>query len=119
MAVRRLEIDAAAAAPIIELAVLPAPGRAAEGASGVAHAREDRVEFRVRDMEGVMASGEGLAVGEEKGQRLVHEHRGKMIVRLLERHIEHAGEPARGGALVVGGHDRMVEDDGHRYLGIN
>jgi hypothetical protein len=46
------EVDAAPAAPIVELAVVEAPGRAAEGDLRLLDAVENGVEFAIVDMEG-------------------------------------------------------------------
>ena len=56
MSVGVLKIDAAAAVPIVELAVFEAPGRAAEGDFRLLDAVEDSVELAVADMESVVVA---------------------------------------------------------------
>src|ERR1700720_3879032 len=69
------EIDAAAAVPVVELAVVEAPRRAAEGDFCLFDAAEDGVEFGLADMKRVMMTLELGVVIEQQRQRLVDPHR--------------------------------------------
>src|SRR5436190_11684889 len=53
VAVRRPEVDAAPTAPLIELAVVRAPRRAAVDEADLLHPAKDGVELRVGDVEGI------------------------------------------------------------------
>src|SRR2546429_3226504 len=75
VSVRVLEIDAAAAAPIVELAVVEAPGRAAVAEARLLDAAEDSVELGVGNVEREVVTLERRIVIEQKRQRLVHPHR--------------------------------------------
>src|SRR5262249_10819567 len=52
--VRVLEIDASAAVPVVELAVVQAPGSAAVRDAGRLDAAKDGIELRFADVEGVV-----------------------------------------------------------------
>src|SRR5208282_430651 len=54
VAVRILKVDAAAAAPVVELAVVEAPRRAAVDQFRLLDSAENRVEFAIADVEGEM-----------------------------------------------------------------
>src|SRR5688572_25411416 len=56
VAVRVPEVDAEAAAPVVELAVSQAPGRAAVDDLALLDAAEDGVEFALADVEGVVVA---------------------------------------------------------------
>src|SRR5437879_1781468 len=81
VAVRVLEVDASAAVPIVELAVVETPGRAAVSDAGFLHAAEDCVEFGVAHVEGVVMAFERRVVVEQERQRLIHPHRREMVAR--------------------------------------
>ena len=71
MAVGNPEVDASAPAPVVELAVIGAPWRAAVGKPRLADTIKYRGEFLVRDMESeVMACKIGVVI-EQKRQRCV------------------------------------------------
>ena len=54
--VRILEVHASTAVPIIEAAIIDAPGRAAEREPGFSNSSEDRVKFSVSHMEGIVVT---------------------------------------------------------------
>ena len=62
VAVRVLEVEAAAAAPVVELAVVEAPGRAAVAEPGLFHAVKDRVELALADVERIVMAFEFVVV---------------------------------------------------------
>src|SRR5260370_36406063 len=78
VAVGIAEIDAAAAVPVVELAVVEAPRRAAENDLGFLDAAEDGVELGLADMKRVMMTLELGVVIEQQRQRLVDPHRRKI-----------------------------------------
>ena len=55
------EIEAAAAAPVVELTVIETPRRAAEGDLGFLDSVKDRVEFALADMKGEMVAPNSLS----------------------------------------------------------
>src|SRR5215208_5698073 len=115
VAVRILEIEAAAAVPVVELGIGKAPWRAAEGQSGSLDAIKDRVELRVADVERIVMAVERLhVIVEQERQGIVHLHRCEMTVGTREGEPEHLREKARGGLFIAGRHDRVVERDRHR-----
>src|SRR5262249_23641780 len=100
VAVRVLEIDAAAAGPVLELAVVKAPRGAAVGEARLLHPTEDGIELRLADVEGVVVALERVVVVEQQGQRVVHLDRREVTALGTEVQAEDAGEEARGGDLV-------------------
>src|SRR5712691_5702090 len=113
VAVRVLEVDAPAAVPIVELAVVETPRRAAVSDAGFLHAAEDCVEFGVAHVEGVVMAFERRVVVEQERQRLIHPHRREMVARPGETQAEKAREIAGGGHLVARRHNGVVEHDRH------
>lgn len=95
MPVRAFEVNAAAAAPIVEPAVVEASRGAAEGEGLLLDAAEDRVEVGVAHMEGVMSRLEGGVRVEEKGQRVIHFNGREMTLRAVIMQAENLREPAR------------------------
>ncbi len=117
VAVGILEVDAAAAAPIVELAV-PEMGRiAAIGEALGLDAAEDGVELGVAHVEGVVVAGDlAVLVAEEQRHLVVDAHR-REVADGLGPQSEQLGEEARGLDLVARGNDGVVEHDGHdRFL---
>src|SRR5438552_6661157 len=84
VSVRVLEIDTAAAAPIVELAVVEAPGRAAIAEAGLADAAKDGVELGVGDMEGEVVTLERGIVVEQEHQALVDPYRREVALGRAE-----------------------------------
>jgi hypothetical protein len=56
MSIRVLEVDASAAAPVVDFAVVEAPGSATIGEPSLLDSTEDRVEFGVGDVKGVVVA---------------------------------------------------------------
>jgi len=81
MPVRVLEIEAAAAAPVIDLHVGARARTAAVGNAGFLDTGENRVELGVADLERVMVRLELASLVEIEGQLLVDLHRREMRVR--------------------------------------
>src|SRR5437764_5518469 len=73
--VRIAKIKAAAAAPIVELAVVETPRRAAEHDLGLFHPPKNGVELAIGDMESEMMTVEISVVVEQQGQVFVYRHR--------------------------------------------
>ena len=73
--VRIAKIEAAAAAPIIELTVFETPRRAAEHDLGLFHPAENGVELAIGDMEGEMMAVKIGVIVEQQGQSLVYRYR--------------------------------------------
>src|SRR5262249_14570525 len=116
VAVGIVEIDAAPAAPVVDVAVGARPRAATVGDALGLDPGKDRVELGLADPEGVMVRLELAARVKIEGQRLVDLHRGKMGMRPLVFETKDAGEELGRGDLVAGRDDRMVEGDRHRYL---
>src|SRR5215470_406040 len=70
--VRIVKIEAAAAAPIVELAVFKAPGRAAEHNLGFFDPAKNGVELAIADIESEMMVLKIGFIIEQQGQFLVH-----------------------------------------------
>jgi hypothetical protein len=66
MSVGIAEIEAAAAAPVVELTVIETPRRAAEGDLGFLDSVKDRVEFALADMKGEMVAFKFAVVVEQQ-----------------------------------------------------
>src|ERR1700721_1347977 len=114
MAVGMAEIDAAAAVPVVELAIVEAPRRAAETDLALLDAAEDGVELGLADMKRVMMALEFGVVVEQQRQRLVDPHR-REIAGAPALQAENIGEEFGRRDLVARRHDGVVERDGHRY----
>src|SRR5262249_8951034 len=114
--VRIAEIEAAAAAPAINLHVVKRAGAAAISNSLGAHALEDLVEFRLIDLEGVVVALEVRIVVEVERQRVVDPQRSEVREGTFVTQAQDAGEKACGCLLVVRRYDRVVEHNSHRRL---
>src|SRR5580704_9476476 len=113
VAVRIVEIDAAAAAPIVELTIIEAPRRAAVGDLGFFDTRENRVELSVADVKSIVMTLELPICVEQQCQILVDLDRGE-ITGATALEAEYAGEEFRRRDLVARWDDGVIERDGHR-----
>src|SRR5262249_12999961 len=108
-------VDAAAAVPAVDLAVLGAEGPAAVAEALGDHAAEDRVELGLAHLEGVVPGLEGLVRVEVERERLARDADLREVAHLaLVLEAEDALVEARGRLRVAGGDDRVVQLDGHR-----
>ena len=98
MTVGILEINASAAVPVIELAVVETPGSAAIGELGVAYPLEDCVEFGIADVKGIVVAFERGLIIEQQGQRVVDPHGSEVAGLAIEMQAEDARERARDDA---------------------
>src|SRR5262249_16001679 len=114
--VRILEVDAAAAVPVVELAVIQAPGGAAVRNPRLLDTPQDCVELGLAHVEGVVvALKPGLLVKQQR-QLLVDPYRREIVALSAVAQTKDAGEEARGGDLVARRHDRVIENNGHGTL---
>ena len=113
MAVWISEIDATAAVPVIEFAVVEAPGGAAVCEPRLLDALEDGVELGIADVEGVVVTTERGVVIEQECQAVVHSNGREMPVFRVEGQAEDVGEEPGSGHFVTRRHDGVVQDDGH------
>src|SRR5690349_13544843 len=70
--VRVPEIDAAPAVPVVELAIVDAPGRAAVSEASLFYSAKDRIEFGIAHMESIMVVLELPLLRKQQGERVVH-----------------------------------------------
>jgi hypothetical protein len=112
MAVGTAEIETASASPIVELAVVETPRRAAKSDLGFLDAVEDRVELAVADMDSQVVAFELVVVVEQQRQALVDPHRREVAGTFAFEPENICKEFGRRG-LVARRHDRVVERDGH------
>src|SRR5262245_45782771 len=96
VAVQVFEIDAAATVPVIELAVIEAPGGAAVCESRLLDALEDGVELGVVNVEGVVVTAERNVVVEQERPAVVHPNRREMAAFCIERQTEDVSEEPGG-----------------------
>src|SRR5580704_6348555 len=115
VAVGIAEIDAAAAVPVVELAVVEAPRRAAENDLGFFNAAKDGVELGLADMKRVVMALELGIVIEQQRQCLVDPHR-REIAAAPALQSEKASKEFGRRDFVACRYDGMVEHDGHRCL---
>src|SRR5262245_45681204 len=124
MAVRVLEVEAAPAPAGVDLAVGVVVWPTAIGEPLSLHPAEDRVEFRLADMESVVMAPARPGVesrpaprfwfvGEVQGQTLVHLHLGEVTWARLDRQAEDVGEELGRGDLVCRRHNRVVQTNRH------
>jgi hypothetical protein len=106
------EIEAPAAAPIIELAVRRSLRAAAILEPGLLDTIENRVEFGVAHVKGVVTAIEGVAVVEQQRRLFIDPHRGE-VADALGLQPEDAGEEPRGLRLVARRDDGVIQDDRH------
>src|SRR5260370_36758000 len=106
MAVRVFEIEAAAAAPLVDLQVGARAWAAAIGDALVLDPGEDRVELSLADLEGVVVVLEIAALVEIEGQLFVDLDRREMGMRPLGVEAENAREEPGRADL------RAARDDG-------
>src|SRR5688572_22378212 len=112
MAVGVLEVEAAAAAPVVELAVIGRAGAAAVGDPILLHAAEDRVELALADMKRVVVALELAVVIEQQREALVHPHR-REVIHSPALEPEDAREELGGRDLVARRDDGVVQGDRH------
>src|SRR6516162_11171048 len=79
--VRIAKIEAASTAPVVELAVLQTPRRAAEHDLGFFDAAENGVEVAITNMESEMMAAKIRLIVEQQGQFFVHPYGAKCPVR--------------------------------------
>src|SRR5690242_21140401 len=108
-----MEVESAAAVAAVDLPVLWRERSAAIGDARVLYPAEDLVEFRLAHLEGVVVDLE-IPVGVKiESERLVHLHRREVGLRACISQAEDSGEEPGALLLVAGGHDGVVEHDGH------
>src|SRR5262245_29764259 len=108
VAVRVFEINPSTTVPIIELAVIEAPGGAAISEADLLYALEDGVELGIANVKGVVLTPERGVVVEQKRQTVVHPNRCEMAAFLIERQAEDVSEEPGGGYFVTRRHDGVV-----------
>src|SRR3984893_10437676 len=113
VAIRVLEIEAAAAMPVVDLHVGARAWAAAIGNALVLDPGEDRVELGFADLEGVVVVLEIAALVEIEGQLLVDLDRREVGMRPLVFEPEDPREEAGRGDLVAGRDDGVIENDSH------
>jgi hypothetical protein len=101
VSIRIAKVEAAAAAPIVELAVVEAPRGAAESDVRFLDTAEDGVEFAIADMEGEVMAFELAVVVKQQRQRFVDLYR-REIAAAPALEAEDAGEKLRRFGLVAG-----------------
>src|SRR5215469_1267678 len=116
VAVRVTEVEPATAMAVIDFHVLRRARAAAIGQPLAADAIEDPVELRFADLEGIVMPLEAVPIIEIDGQRVIDPHRGEVGNRAIIFQPKDMGEEAGRLLLVARGHDRVIEDDGHRRL---
>ena len=90
MAIGVTKIDAAAAVPVVEIAIVEAPRGAAIGELRLANALKDRIEFGIVDVERVMVALEFLGVVEKERERVIDTDRRKMAVFPIDPEAKNA-----------------------------
>src|SRR5215469_2724114 len=113
VAVGILEVDAASAAPGIDLHILLRERAAAVGDAGLFDSAEDRVELRVADVERIVMHLEAIPVVKIQRERFVDSYGRKMTHRTLVFEAEHTGEKLCRRFLVVRRYDRVIQRDWH------
>src|SRR5215470_17520962 len=101
MTVGVAKVDAAAAVPVVQLAVVEAPRRAAIGELRRADAAEDRIELGIADVERVMMALEILVVVEKERKRVVDTHRREMAVLRIGIKAENLRKKLRRRPLIA------------------
>src|ERR1700684_4486729 len=109
VAVGILEIDAAPAAPGVDLHVLLRERTASVWNAGLFDPTEDRVELRVADVESVVVHLEAVPVVEIEREGLVDPDRRKMTHRALVVEAEHVREKLCRRLLVMRRYDRVIQ----------
>src|SRR6266542_5803187 len=124
MTVRVLEVEATAAASGIDLAVGMAIRLAAVGERLGLDPAENVFELLVADVKrevqaqtaprlvGRITPGVGV-VGEVEGEGLIDLHLGEVAAARLDLQAEDLGEETGRGHLVLGGHNRVIQSNGH------
>src|SRR5260370_24604828 len=112
MAVQIAKIKTATAAPIVEFAVIEAPGCAAKHNISFRDALQDSVELAVSDVKSQMMTVEVFVVVEQQSQLLIHPHRREMP-SATALYAENLGKEFRRGGFVARRHDGVIERNGH------
>jgi hypothetical protein len=113
VAVRILEIDAAAAIPIVELAIVQAPRRAAVGKPRLFDAVENGIEFGIVHVERIMMTFKSLVRVEEERERLVDAYRREMSFCFFEGEAKNLRKKSRRRFLIARRNNGVIERDGH------
>ena len=108
MPVRVVEIDAAAAVALIDLARPLATGRRVVPDAAGADARERRVELRLADEERIVLRPEILAIGEIERDAVRGADRREMAPFRTSLQIENVGKKFGGGPSVPRRDDRVI-----------
>jgi hypothetical protein len=108
VAVQIFEINPAATVPIIELAVIEAPGGAAISEADLLDPLEDGIELGIANVKGVVVPLERGVVIEQERQAVVHPNWREMAAFLIERQAEDVSEEPGGGYFVTRRHDGVV-----------
>jgi len=99
MSIQILEVDASAATPIVEFAVVEAPGSAAERETSLLDPTEDRVELGVAHMKGVVVAIKAGVLVEQESQGLIHVDGRKVVTWLFEIQAENARKKRAAATL--------------------
>src|SRR5262245_59044466 len=127
VAVRILEVEAAPTPAAVDPPVGMAVGIAARWDPARLDATEDCLELLVADVKGVVVASANLGieagpapflglVGEVEGQARVDAHGREVAVARLDPQAEYLGEELRRGALVLCGHDGVIQTNHHAHL---
>src|SRR5262249_14890685 len=115
MAVRVAEIDASAAVPGVQLAIIQMPGVTPVGDAGFLHPPQNGIELLVAHMKGVMMTFKGAGVVKIEGQGFIDPYRREVARGPIIGEAEEVREKARRGVLVPCWDDGVIQSDGHRY----
>src|SRR6476620_7264057 len=113
MPVEIAKIDATAAFTGIQLTIARAPWIAAPFDARILHALEDRVEFIVADIEGIMVHVERIGIVEVQRQLIIDPYRSKVPHRPLIAESEYLREKFRRCFFVLCRHNRVIQLDRH------
>src|SRR6185312_2161066 len=115
MAARVSEVNTSAAVPIIQLSVFRIPRMAAVGQSGYLHSLKNGFEHVITHLKGIVMRVERIILIEIERESVIYSYRSKVSGRTFILKPEDVGKKTRRLFLVVRGHNRMVEFDGHEW----
>jgi len=113
VAVGGAKINAASTAPIVQLAIVGAPGGATIAETGLFHLRKNAVEFDIRNVKGVVVAFEVAVIIEKERQSIIDLDWCEMLAGPWVCEAKQLREHSRCSFLVPRRHDGVVECDGH------
>src|SRR5918996_1550068 len=114
MTVRVPKVDASPPTARVDLGIFQGTRPASIQNASAFNAVEDRIEFRITHMKGIVVALEPVSRVKVQGQRVVHHHRREMPCRSGIGQTKDTREKLCRCFLIVCGHNGVIQGDGHK-----